>query len=649
MSGSPEGARRPRALSTPFIVEEDGLNPIETERSVAPRGAQAEATREDLRNIAIVAHVDHGKTTLVDAMLWQSGVFRENQEVAERVMDSNDLERERGITILAKNTAIRYGRHKINIVDTPGHADFGGEVERTLKMVDGVLLLVDASEGPLPQTRFVLRKALELGLAPIVVINKIDRKDARPKEVLDEIYDLFIDLDAQEHQLDFPVLYTIARDGICRRTPDGEDHQLVPLFDAILEHIPAPRYQPDAPLQMLVLNLDYSDYVGRLAIGRIVNGVLKPRQPVAIAGLDGTLDRTTVTRLYVFENLDRVEVEEARAGEIVALAGFDAVHIGDTVTDPERPSPLPPVIVDEPTVSMVFSVNTSPFAGQEGKLVTSRNIAERLQKETLTNVSIRIEPGETPDQFVVSGRGELQMAILIEMMRREGYELAVSKPEVITRRVNDQVHEPMEKLVIDCPEEFVGVVTEKVGRRKGRMTNMVNHGTGRVRLEFRIPSRGLIGFRSQFLTDTRGTGLLNHLFDGYDVWQGEIPHRTTGALVADRAGRITAYAIEHVQDRGEMFVEPSERCYEGMIVGENAREQDIDVNIVKEKKLTNMRSSTAEEGVHLLPAHRMSLEQSLEWVRDDELLEVTPQSLRLRKRVLQANFRPRYWQKGGSS
>ena len=604
------------------------------------------AVRDDIRNIAIIAHVDHGKTTLVDAMLWQSGVFRENQEVAERVMDSNDLEREKGITILAKQTTVDYADLRLNIVDTPGHADFGGEVERTLKMVDGVLLLVDASEGPLPQTRFVLRKALELGLAPIVVINKIDRKDARPKEVLDEIYDLFIDLDAQEHQLDFPVLYTIARDGICRLKPDGEDHRLEPLFDAILEHIPAPRYQPDAPLQMLILNLDYSEYVGRLAIGRIVNGVVRSRQTVALARHDGTLDRATVTRLYAFENLDRVEVEEAQAGEIVALAGFDSVHIGETVTDSERPAPLPRVIVDEPTVSMVFSVNTSPFAGQEGKLVTSRNIAERLQKELLTNVSIRVEPGETPDAFVVSGRGELQMAILIEMMRREGYELAVSKPEVITRKIGDEVHEPMEKLVIDCPEEFVGVVTEKVGRRKGRMTNMVNHGTGRVRLEFRIPARGLIGFRSQFLTDTRGTGLLNHLFDGYDLWQGEIPHRTTGALVADRAGRITAYAIEHLQDRGEMFVEPSERCYEGMIVGENSREQDIDVNIVKEKKLTNMRSSTAEEGVHLLPAHRKTLEQALEWVRDDELLEVTPQSLRLRKRGLQANLRPRYWQKG---
>jgi GTP-binding protein len=623
------------------------LNPTDTERLRDPHALAPTAVRDDLRNIAIVAHVDHGKTTLVDAMLWQSGVFRENQEVVERVMDSGDLEREKGITILAKNTAIRNGRHKINIVDTPGHADFGGEVERTLKMVDGVLLLVDASEGPLPQTRFVLRKALELGLAPIVVINKIDRRDARPKEVLDEIYDLFIDLDAQEHQLDFPVLYTIARDGICRLTPDGEDHRLEPLFEAILQHIPAPRYQPDAPLQMLVLNLDYSDYVGRLAIGRVVNGRVRARQSVALARLDGAIDIATVTRLYVFENLDRVEVEEAAAGEIVALAGFEHVHIGETVTDPERPAPLPRVTIDEPTVAMVFSVNTSPFAGQEGKYVTSRNLAERLRRELLINVGIQVEPGETPDLFVVAGRGELQLAILIETMRREGYEIAASKPEVITRRVDGAVHEPMEKLVIDCPEEFVGVVTEKVGRRKGRMTNMVNHGTGRVRLEFRIPSRGLIGFRSQFLTDTRGTGLLNHLFDGYDAWQGDIPHRTTGALVADRAGRITPYAIEHVQDRGEMFVEPGERCYEGMVVGENSREQDIDVNIVREKKLTNMRSSTSEEGVHLLPARRLSLEQALEWIREDELLEVTPASLRLRKRVLQANVRPRYWQRGG--
>jgi len=612
----------------------------------AAKGGAGTAIRDDVRNIAIIAHVDHGKTTLVDAMLWQSGVFRENQEVVERVMDSNDLEREKGITILAKNTAVRYDGVKINIVDTPGHADFGGEVERTLKMVDGVLLLVDASEGPLPQTRFVLKKALELELPPIVVINKIDRKDARPQAVLNEIYDLFIDLDAHEDQLDFPVLYTIASDGIARLTPDGEDHRLKPLFEQIVKTIPAPRYVESMPLQMLVLNLDYSDYVGRLAIGRIVNGRVAARQEVALVRLDGGIKKARVTNLYVFEGLERVEVPDAGPGDIVALAGFEEVHIGDTVTDAENPQPLPRVSVDEPTVSMVFSVNNSPFAGQEGKYVTSRNLKERLEREILTNVSIRIEAGETPDAFLVSGRGELQMAILIEMMRREGFELAVSKPEVITRSVDGVRHEPMERLVIDCPEEFVGVVTEKIGRRKGRMTNMVNHGTGRVRLEFRIPSRGLIGFRSQFLTDTRGTGLLNHLFDGYEPWQGEIPHRTTGALVSDRAGKITPYAIEHVQDRGEMFVEPTDRCYEGMIVGENAREEDIDVNIVKEKKLTNMRSSTSEEGVHLLPVHKKTLEQALEWIREDELLEVTPQSLRLRKRVLPANIRPRYWQKG---
>jgi GTP-binding protein len=623
-------------------LKEDRLSHTTTH---APHGSNT-AVREDVRNIAIIAHVDHGKTTLVDALLWQSGVFRENQEVVERVMDSNDLEREKGITILAKNTAVRFGRHKINIVDTPGHADFGGEVERTLKMVDGVLLLVDASEGPLPQTRFVLKKALELGLPPIVVINKIDRKDARPQAVLNEIYDLFIDLDAHEDQLDFPVLYTIARDGICRLTPDGEDHKLLPLFEEVVRTIPAPRYDRDMPLQMLVLNLDYSDFVGRLAIGRIVNGHVHARQDVALAHLDGTITKARVTNLYVFEGLRRVEVEEAGPGDIVALAGFEVVNIGETITDLEDPKPLPRVTVDEPTVSMMFSVNMSPFAGQEGKYVTSRNLKERLEREILTNVSIRIDPTDTPDAFKVSGRGELQMAILIEMMRREGYELAVSKPEVITRTVSGVRQEPMEKLVIDCPEDFVGVVTQKIGTRRGRMTNMVNHGTGRVRLEFRIPSRGLIGFRSQFLTDTRGTGLLNHLFDGYEAWQGDIPHRVTGALVSDRPGKVTGYAIEHVQDRGEMFVEPGQRVYEGMIVGENSREEDIDVNIVKEKKLTNMRASTSEEGIHLLPVHRMSLEQALEWIRDDELLEVTPQSLRLRKRVLASNIRPRYWQKG---
>ena len=604
------------------------------------------AVRENMRNIAIIAHVDHGKTTLVDAMLWQSGVFRENQEVAERVMDSNDLEREKGITILAKNTAIRYGDMKINVVDTPGHADFGGEVERTLKMVDGVLLLVDASEGPLPQTRFVLRKALELNLKPIIVINKIDRKDARAQEVLNEIYDLFIDLDAHEDQLDFPVLYTIARDGICRLKPDGEDHKLKPLFDAIVETIPAPTYDAEAPLQMLILNLDYSEFVGRLAIGRVVNGSIRTRQDVVLVQRDGTQVKSRVTNLYVYEGLERVEVQEAGPGEIVALAGFEVVHIGETVTDPENPRALPPVTIDEPTVSMVFSVNASPFAGTEGKYVTSRNLKDRFERELLTNVSLKVEPGETPDAFKVSGRGELQMAILIEMMRREGFEVAVGKPEVITRTENGRKVEPMERLVIDCPEEFVGVVTQKIGTRRGRMTNMVNHGTGRVRLEFRIPSRGLIGFRSQFLTDTRGTGLLNHLFDGWAEWQGDIPHRMTGALVADRAGKVTPYAIAHVQDRGEIFVEPNDKVYEGMIVGENSREQDMDVNMVREKKLTNMRSQ-GEDGLQLVPIHKMSLEQALEWIRDDELLEITPTSLRLRKRVLQANMRPRYWQKSG--
>jgi len=613
---------------------------------LTPPTTAPSAVRDQLRNIAIIAHVDHGKTTLVDAMLWQSGVFRENQEVAERVMDSNDLEREKGITILAKNTAIRYGDVKINIVDTPGHADFGGEVERTLKMVDGVLLLVDASEGPLPQTRFVLRKALELHLPPIVVINKIDRKDARVQEVLNEIYDLFIDLDAHEDQLDFPVLYTIAREGVCRRTPEGENESLTPLFQEIVRSIPAPRYQPDVPLQMLVLNLDYSDYVGRLAIGRVINGTLRPRQDVMLVRRDATQVRSRVTNLYVFEGLERAEVQEAGPGDIVALAGFEEVHIGETVTDPEDPRPLPPVQVDEPTVSMVFSVNNSPFAGQEGKYVTSRNLKDRLERELLTNVSLKVEQGETPDAFIVSGRGELQMAILVEMMRREGFELAVSKPEVITRSEGGERLEPMERLVIDCPEEFVGVVTQKIGTRRGRMMNMVNHGTGRVRLEYRIPSRGLIGFRSQFLTDTRGTGLLNHLFDGWEPWTGEIPHRTTGALVADRAGKVTAYAIEHVQDRGEIFIEPNDRVYEGMIVGENSREQDIDVNMVREKKLTNMRS-VGEDALRLVPVRRLSLEQALEWIRDDELLEVTPTSLRLRKRVLAANQRPRYWQKQG--
>ncbi len=607
--------------------------------------AAAATAQELLRNVAIIAHVDHGKTTLVDAMLWQSGVFRENQEVVERVMDSNDLEREKGITILAKNTAVHFGDVKINIVDTPGHADFGGEVERTLRMVDGVLLLVDASEGPLPQTRFVLRKALELGLPPIVVVNKIDRKDARVQEVLNEIYDLFIDLDATDEQIDFPVLYTIARDGVCRLTPDGENFDLKPLFEQILRTVPAPRYDATMPLQALVLNLDYSEYVGRLALCRIVNGELRARQDVGLARRDGTLSNERVSLLYTFDGLSRSETESAGAGDIVAVAGFDEVNIGETIVDPADPRPLPPVSVDEPTVSMLFGVNDSPFAGLEGKYVTSRNIKERLEREILTNVSLRVEPGDGADTFQVAGRGELQMAILIEMMRREGYELTVSKPEVITRTIDGRKHEPMEQLTVDVPEDFVGVVTQAIALRKGRMSNMVNHGSGRVRLEFRIPSRGLIGFRSQFLTETRGAGLLNHLFDGYEPWQGDIPHRLTGALVADRAGKVTGFAIEGLQDRGELFLEPSEKVYEGMIVGENSRGEDMNVNIAKEKKLTNMRSSNSEESMQLVPAHKLSLEQALEWIRDDEALEVTPHSLRLRKRVLSAQLRPKYWKK----
>jgi GTP-binding protein len=602
-----------------------------TTRTMAVEGT---AIREDIRNIAIISHVDHGKTTLVDAMLWQSGVFRENEEVVERVMDSNDLEREKGITILAKNVAVRFGHHKINIVDTPGHADFGGEVERTLKMVDGVLLLVDASEGPLPQTRFVLKKALELGLPPIVVINKIDRKDARPQEVLDEIYDLFIDLDANEDQLDFPVLYTVARDGVCRLTPEGEDHRMQLLFEEIIRAAPAPRYEPSTPLQMLVLNLDYSDFLGRLAVGRIVNGHLWAKQDVGLVREDGSIDRARISYLYTFEGLERVEVAEAGPGEIVQLAGFDEVNIGDTITDADDPRPLPRVTVDEPTVSMMFSINTSPFAGTEGQFVTSRNLKDRLEREVLTNVALHLEPGDSSDTFKVSGRGELQMAILIETIRREGFELTVSKPQVITREILGVKQEPIEYLVIDCPEDYVGVVTQKIAGRKGRMTSMVNHGTGRVRLEFRIPSRGLIGFRSQFLTDTRGTGLLNHLYEGYEPWQGQIEHRTNGALVADRVGVAVAYAIEQAQKRGEIFVEPGERVYDGMIVGENARGEDININITKEKKLTNIRSSTSDIAVQLLPVRRMSLEQALAWIAEDEMLEVTPKSLRLRKRVL---------------
>src|SRR3984885_6959515 len=595
-------------------------------------------TNTSIRNIAIVAHVDHGKTTLVDAMLRQSGIFRENEEVAERVMDSNDLERERGITILAKATGVYYHDIKINIIDTPGHSDFGGEVERALKIVDGVMLLVDASEGPLPQTRYVLSKALEAKLPPIVVINKIDRPDARVPEVLDEIYDLFIDLDATEDQLDFPVLYTIAKTGVAKKTMDDPSMDLRPLFDAIVEHIPPPAGDPDAILQMLIANLDYSDYLGRLGIGRVFQGTLKYGDPVAIAKRDGTFHTTKITKLYSFEGLKRVDETVGRPGDILAIAGVEGIFIGETVTHAETPKPLPAIHIDEPTIAMAFTINTSPFAGREGQWVTSRNLRERLDKELLTNVSIRVEElGH--DTFMVMGRGELQLAILIEMMRREGYELAVGKPEIITKTVDGKVKEPVELLIIDCPETFLGVVIEKLGSRKGKMVKMVNHGSGRVRLEFHIPSRGLIGLRSEILTDTKGTALMNSLFHGYIDWQGEISMRPTGSLVADRTGKTTGYATWNLQERGEIFVAPGVDVYEGQIVGENSRDADLDVNIVKEKKLTNMRSSTADEAIRLVPPRILNLEQAIEFIREDELVEVTPSSIRLRKKILKSNQR----------
>jgi GTP-binding protein len=591
--------------------------------------------RDTIRNIAIIAHVDHGKTTLVDAMLWQSGLFRENQAVAERIMDSMDLEREKGITIMAKNTAINYRDVHINIVDTPGHADFGSEVERTLTLVDGVLLLVDAAEGPLPQTRFVLKKALEAGLPPIVVINKIDRSDARPAEVLDEVYDLFIDLDATEDQLEFPVLYTNARAGTATADLKVEGRTLEPLFETILTTVPAPRFDPDVKLQFRVTMLDWDDYVGRLVIGRIVNGRVRQADRIAVVHRDGSTEAAKVTVLYGYEGLKRVEIPEANAGEIVALAGIETIEIGETVGDLETPVALPLIRIDEPTVSMLFSSNVSPFAGKEGRFVTSPQLRERLLKERKLNPGIRVEETDSPDTFRVSGRGELQLAILIEIMRREGFEVEVGKPEIITRKDADgRTLEPMEHLVIDIPEDFIGAVTQKIGPRKGLMTKMVNHGTGRVRLEYRLPSRGLIGYRTEFLTDTRGTGLLNHLFDGWDVWQGDIAHRQNGALVADRAGKTTGYAIDNLQARGTMFVGPGEPVYEGQVVGENSRDNDLDVNITKEKKLTNMRASTADESIKLTPPRSMNLEQCLEWIREDELLEVTPKSLRLRKRNL---------------
>jgi GTP-binding protein len=597
--------------------------------------------RNQIRNIAIIAHVDHGKTTLVDAMLRQSGTFRENEQVRERVMDSMDLERERGITIMAKNTAVRYRDVKINIVDTPGHADFGGEVERVLKMVDGVMLLVDAAEGCLPQTRFVLRKALEARLPAIAVVNKIDRSDARPAEVVDEIYELFLDLDATDEQIEFPILYAVSRDGTAKRKLEDESRDLQPLFEQIVESIPAPKELRSDSLQLLVANLDYNDYVGRLAIGRIFSGEIKVGDQIAVIKPDRSLHKTKVSQLYVFEGLKREAVDQAGFGEIVALAGIENINIGDTITSFENPQPLPVIAVDEPTIAMIFGVNNSPFAGREGRYVTSRQLKERLDKEILGNVAIRVEETDSPDQFKVSGRGELQLAILIEMMRREGYELQVSKPEAITRKVDNKLLEPIEAVVVDCPDEFIGVITEALGRRKGHMTKMVNHGTGRVRLEFEAPSRGLIGFRNEFLTETKGTGLLNTMFLRWGDWQGTMRGRATGSLVADRMGETTTYALYNLQERGTLFLRSGTRVYEGMIIGENARPVDLDVNAIKEKKLTNMRASTADEALRLVPPKELSLEQALEFIADDELVEVTPETIRLRKRILPANQRPK--------
>ncbi len=594
---------------------------------------------ELIRNIAIIAHVDHGKTTLVDAMLRQSGIFRANEEVVERVMDSNDLERERGITILAKTTGIRYHGVKINIVDTPGHSDFGGEVERALKMVDGVVLLVDASEGPLPQTRYVLMKALEAKLPAIAVINKIDRPDARVQEVVNELYDLFIDLDATEDQLEFPIIYTNARAGIAKTSLEEPSENLRPLFEAIVKHIPVPPGNASGTLQILVANLDYSDYLGRLAIARVFNGTLHLGDEVGILKLDGALQKTKITKLYSFEGLKRVDETIGKPGDILAIAGVEGINIGETVTNAETPEPLPNIQIDEPTIAMIFTINTSPFAGREGSYVTSRNLRERLEKELLTNVSIRVEEAGGPESFRVMGRGELQLAILIETMRREGYELRVGKPQILKREIKGQLHEPLEMLIIDCPETFLGVVIEKLGGRKGKMAKMVNHGSGRVRLEFHVPTRGLIGLRSEILTDTRGTAIMNSLFHGYIEWQGDIPMRPTGSLVADRAGKATAYAIWNLQERGEIFITPGTEVYEGMIVGENARAADLDVNIVKEKKLTNMRASTADEAIRLVSPRILNLEQAIEFIRDEEFVEATPQSIRLRKRILQANKR----------
>jgi GTP-binding protein len=597
--------------------------------------------REDLRNVAIVAHVDHGKTTLVDAMLWQTGAFREGSEHTDRVMDSMDLEREKGITILAKNTGVNYSGVKINIIDTPGHADFGGEVERGLTMVDGVLLLVDASEGPLPQTRFVLRKALESKLPVILVVNKVDRPDARIKEVVDEVYELFLDLDADESQIEFPILYANARAGWAVTNPEVSGSDLKPLFEALLEHIPAPEFDEAHPLQALVTNLDASPYVGRLALCRVMHGTIKKAQQVAWCKADGTIEQAKITELYVTEALDRVDAPDAGPGEIIAVAGLAEVTIGETLADPADPRPLPVSHFDDPALSMTIGINTSPLSGQDGDKLTARLVKGRLDQELVGNVSIRVLPTERPDTWEVQGRGELQLAVLVEMMRREGYELTVGKPQVVTREVNGKTHEPVERVSVDIPEDYLGVVTQLMALRKGRMEHMVNHGTGWVRMEYLVPARGLIGFRTEFLTETRGTGLLHSVFEGYEPWAGDLKTRPTGSLVADRKGPTTSFALLNLQERGSMFVAPGVEVYEGMIVGENSRTEDMDVNPTKEKKLTNMRSSTSEELVRLIPPRELSLEQALEFIREDECVEVTPRNVRLRKVHLDQQTRAR--------
>ncbi len=587
--------------------------------------------REDLRNVAIVAHVDHGKTTLVDAMLWQSGAFRENQDVNERVMDSMDLERERGITILAKNTAVRYGDVKLNIVDTPGHADFGGEVERSLEMVDGVLLLVDAAEGPLPQTRFVLRKALERHLPVILVINKVDRPDARIAEVVDEVYSLFIDLDAAEDQIEFPIVYTVARDGQASLDPSERGTDLKPLMDLLVSHVPPVEYVEGHPLQAHVTNLDASPYLGRLAICRVRNGTLRKGEPITWCRADGTQQRAKIAELFVTDALDRVPTDEAGPGEIAAVAGLPDVTIGETLADAEDPHPLPVITVDEPAISVTIGINNAPLAGKDGDKVTARQIKNRLDAEIIGNVSIRVLDTERPDAWEVQGRGELQLAILVELMRREGFELTVGKPEVVIREIDGKQHEPVESLTIDVPDEYVGVVTQLLALRKGRLEQMVNHGTGWVRMDYLVPARGLIGFRTEFLTETRGTGMLHHVFDGWEPWAGEMRLRPTGALVADRRGVTASFALFNLQERGALFIEPGEEVYEGMIVGENSRADDLDVNATKEKHLTNVRSSTSDVLIRLVPPRKLSLDQALEFLREDECVEVTPHAVRLRK------------------